>query len=86
MSAVEKILERVLALPQKDRAEIVNRLLISLESTDEPQGDVQQAWQEEIERRLESVERGDYEAFDWEEVRAEIEADLRKRTVRSPKP
>lgn len=39
-----------------------------------PPGDVEQAWDQEVLRRLEAAENGDTEGRDWDEVSAELRA------------
>ncbi len=68
------LLEQVLNLPEHDRAEIVNRLLESLES--QVDDDVDEAWAQEIERRCAALDSGEAVTSDWNEFRARIERDV----------
>jgi putative addiction module component (TIGR02574 family) len=53
-------------LSMRERARLVKRLLATLESADE--GDVEQAWLDEAERRLAAYRRGETSARPAEEV------------------
>ena len=68
------LLEEVLSLPERDRAEIATRLLESLDS--ETQQEVDEAWAAEIERRCAAVDAGTLGTSDWKDVRARIERDI----------
>lgn len=69
-SLSKEILERALEMPEDDRAAIAERLLASLDAT--PDRNVEQAWQEEVQRRLADLDRGDVECVSWEEVKARM--------------
>jgi len=62
------ILKKALALPPDARAAIADSLLESLE-TSSPDEDVEQAWAEEIKRRVEDVDSGRVQLIPYEEVR-----------------
>ena len=53
-------------LPTKDRARLIRRLLATLESENE--GDVEQLWLDEAERRLAAYRRGETTSHPGEEV------------------
>jgi putative addiction module component (TIGR02574 family) len=53
-------------LPTKDRARLIRRLIATLE--DENEGDVEQAWLDEAERRLAAYRRGETSAHPGDEV------------------
>ena len=74
MKEATTLLEQVLSLPERDRAEIATRLLESLDP--ETQQDVDDAWIEEIERRCAAVDAGTLGTSDWKDVRARIERDI----------
>lgn len=71
-----KILSESLALPEHERAELVAELLRSLEPPAE--SNVEQAWEEEVERRLRTYEAGEMKTVPWEQVRDELWAGLRE--------
>lgn len=53
-------------LPSKDRARLIRRLLATLEAENE--GDVEQLWLDEAERRLAAYRRGETTSHPGEEV------------------
>jgi putative addiction module component (TIGR02574 family) len=53
-------------LPSKDRARLIRRLIVTLESENE--GDVEQLWLDEAERRLAAYRHGETSAHPGEEV------------------
>ena len=81
MSISEHIRDLALQLPPKGRASLAKELIESLEpevSSDE----VESAWVDEIERRAESLERGEATADDWEASLNRVRGQLRQ--VRNP--
>ncbi len=64
------VLEEALKLTADERAEVAEQLIASLEET--PDADVQQAWQEEVQRRLQQIDRGEVELVDSDTVIAEL--------------
>ena len=69
------VLEAALELPLQDRAEVAAALLASIDGEDE--GDVNAAWDAEIERRARRVLNGE-PGIPWEQVEAEARARLRR--------
>jgi putative addiction module component (TIGR02574 family) len=66
----ERLLRSVLALPESDRAQIAASLIHSLDrETDE---NVDAAWAAEIERRIESVDKGEVKLVPWDDVMREM--------------
>ena len=63
------LLKRALALPVEERAALANTLLDSLEATDES---VQQAWDEEVARRMEDLKAGRTVTVPWEELHRQL--------------
>src|SRR5439155_20953896 len=61
-----KIYEAALALPDDERAQLVDELLSTL-TWDEA---AEAAWSAEIERRVSGIESGSREGVPWQEVRA----------------
>ena len=80
MSNVKKVLSEALAVPPDERADVAVTLLESLEER-EDEG-VEQAWAEEIQRRIQEVESGAVQTIPWSEARLRLLAlrDARKRT------
>jgi putative addiction module component (TIGR02574 family) len=64
------VLEEALKLTACERAEMAEQLIASLD--EEPDSDVEQAWQEEVQRRLQQIERGEVKAIPWEEVQRRL--------------
>lgn len=68
----DNVYEAALRLPERDRAELVRRLLESLpEDYDlvaQMDPEIRQAWTEECRRRWEEYQRGEVEATDGDEV------------------
>jgi putative addiction module component (TIGR02574 family) len=64
------VLQSALALPDSDRAEIAASLIRSLDT--ETDDDVDAAWAAEIQRRIESIERGDVKLVPWDDVMREM--------------
>ena len=69
-----KVLEEALALPPEERADLAATLLDSLDEQ-EDEG-VEQAWAEEIERRIKEVESGHVQMIPWSEARRRLRARL----------
>jgi len=74
MTQTERILNEALSLPEPERAEIVARLLESLDGP--PDRGVDEAWAVEIERRCAALDSGEAVSSDWNEVRARIEREI----------
>ena len=53
----KSILEAALSLPADDRAEIAERLMFSLD--DQHQAEIETAWDAELQRRANEVDRGE---------------------------
>lgn len=64
------IVEQALKLSPTERAEVAEKLIVSLDEV--PETDVEQAWQEEIQKRLAQVDRGEVELIDSDTVMAEL--------------
>jgi putative addiction module component (TIGR02574 family) len=70
----QKVLEEALALPPEERADLAATLIDSLDDR-EDEG-VEQAWAEEIERRIKEVESGQVKMIPWSEARRRLRARL----------
>jgi putative addiction module component (TIGR02574 family) len=76
---LEQIEALALALPLKERGELVHRLIVSLDG--EPDGtpeEIAKAWDEEIARRVAEIDAGTAVLIPQEEVFTEIDDMLRK--------
>ena len=61
----EKVIQQALGLPADERAEVVERLLSSLETS---LSAIDQLWAKEAEDRVDDYERGEIEAIPAEDV------------------
>jgi putative addiction module component (TIGR02574 family) len=64
------LLKQVLALSEKDRATLAGALIESLETTVDEGAD--EAWAEEIRRRVDQLDAGAVETVPWSEVRERL--------------
>jgi putative addiction module component (TIGR02574 family) len=62
----EQILQQVLALPLKERAELIERLLATFQTPPDPTLD--QLWANEAHDRLDAYDRGELDAVSVDEV------------------
>jgi putative addiction module component (TIGR02574 family) len=65
-----QLLDTALSLPESDRAEIAASLIHSLDPVGD--SDVDAAWAEEIERRIESIDRDEVKLVPWDDVMQEM--------------
>ena len=72
---VSEVLEKALALSTQDRGLIIDRLIESLDNEPAEEG-VEQAWSEEIKRRVEEIQSGRVEMIPGEEVHRRLLARL----------
>lgn len=66
---VTDLLKKALALSAEERAALANTLLDSLETTDES---VQEAWDEEVARRIRDLKAGKAVTVPWEQLHREL--------------
>jgi putative addiction module component (TIGR02574 family) len=66
-----RLLSEALALAPDERSELIAALLASLEDRADD-GEVTEAWREEIARRADRVSSGDVDLQDWDEVRRRL--------------
>jgi putative addiction module component (TIGR02574 family) len=71
---VSDLLKRALELPAEERAALANTLLDSLET---PSQSVQEAWDEEVARRIADLKAGKAITVPWEELHRELLAMVR---------
>jgi putative addiction module component (TIGR02574 family) len=69
-----KIVERALKMPARERAEIAQRLLESLDR--QMDVNVESAWQSEVEKRIAELDTGQVTCIPWEEVRERLMRNL----------
>lgn len=70
MTKFESVLSQALELDEEERQLLALRLEASLGEAKEPGYDA--AWEAEIKRRVEELERGEVELIEWEEVRRDL--------------
>lgn len=75
-SVSTKLTDELLSLPCEDRIYLADRLLESLNAP--TRADIEQAWAEEAERRIEEIELGNVDTIPGEQVFREIRERLRK--------
>ena len=73
---VSDLLKRALALPVDERAALANTLFDSLETTNES---VQEAWDEEVARRIKDLKAGKAVTVPWEQLHRELLAMVNER-------
>lgn len=73
-TTARKLLDEVLSLPEEDRVKIASEVLASLDGP--PDGDWNEAWLAELERREQAAAARGTTAPEWSEVRARILARL----------
>ncbi|MBZ5567964.1 MAG: addiction module protein [Acidobacteriia bacterium] len=73
---ISDLLRRALALPVDERAALAHTLLDSLEVTDES---VQQAWDDEVARRIGDLKAGKAVTVPWEQLHRELLAMVNER-------
>jgi putative addiction module component (TIGR02574 family) len=71
-----EILERAIRLPEEARAALADFLLESLDT--EVDENSEEAWREEIQRRLGEIDTGAVRLVPWSEARKRLEARLKK--------
>jgi putative addiction module component (TIGR02574 family) len=70
------LLKRALALPVEERAALAHTLLDSLET---PNQSVEEAWDEEVVRRIEDLKAGRSVSVPWEQLHRELMAMVNER-------
>jgi len=65
-----ELLQKALSLSKEERAELACSLIDSLEEKVDP--GAQEAWDEEIARRIHALDSGKAKAIPWDEVRSRI--------------
>ena len=74
-----ELLRRALALPVDERAALANTLLDSLDAAD---ASVEDAWDEEVARRIDDLKAGKAVTVPWEELHQELLAMVNEREAR----
>jgi putative addiction module component (TIGR02574 family) len=71
---VAEVLREALALPSEERAALVESLIASLD--DAADDGVEQAWNEEIDHRIQQIDRGDISLIPLEAARRRLRSRL----------
>jgi putative addiction module component (TIGR02574 family) len=75
--AAQELLADALRLDTTERAKLAAELLASLDG--EPEEDVEAAWAEEVERRMDEIESGAVKLVPWEDVKRRVEKEILQR-------
>lgn len=70
----DELLKKALTLPARDRATLAGSLIDSLDEADE--ASAQNAWHDEITRRIEELDSGKAKTIPWDEVRRRVASKL----------
>jgi putative addiction module component (TIGR02574 family) len=70
-----ELLREALSLPQEQRAALIDSLLESLDS--EVDENVEEAWRQEIYRRLQQIDSGAVQLIPWEDAERRLWAKFR---------
>ncbi len=65
-TAVDNILTQALQMPPQERAAVAERLIASLDP--EVDWDIEVAWQQEVQRRIDEIDKGEVVCIPWEQV------------------
>ena len=68
----ENVLAQALQMPAKERATIAERLLASLDTKMDEE--IEAAWQQEMQRRLAEIDKGEVVCLPWEQVLQRLRA------------
>jgi putative addiction module component (TIGR02574 family) len=77
MTLNAELVSKAMQLTADERAELARQLILSLEPA-EADTDAEQAWDAEIERRLEAIDGGTARLTDWRESIERARAAIRK--------
>jgi putative addiction module component (TIGR02574 family) len=66
--STDQILKEAMALSPEERADLVDKLLATLDTTNPDQAEIDRAWVEEAERRVDACDAGEMEVEPVEEV------------------
>jgi putative addiction module component (TIGR02574 family) len=75
--ALAELKEKAAQLSAQERAELALALIESLDGPLENQGEVEEAWRVEIDRRVAEIERGEVELVPGDEVLERVRRRLR---------
>jgi putative addiction module component (TIGR02574 family) len=70
--AVDELYQRAAELADGERAELAGLLLDSLNEAVAPSSDIEEAWAQEIARRMADYREGRVKTISWQELRAHL--------------
>lgn len=76
-----ELIQAAMKLPQAERREIAEQLLDSLSPFEDPE--IEEAWANELRRRLEDFKKSGEEGIPWEEVKRQGQEIIRKARQRT---
>ena len=68
MTQVDRLLNEAMKLDASGRSELAARLLETLEEVEEVDEDVEEAWREEVRRRIAKIHSGEAKPIPWKEA------------------
>jgi putative addiction module component (TIGR02574 family) len=75
MSTVPDVFNAALSLAPQERSELAHQLLLSLDPANDEEN-VEQAWADEIRRRLQAIRSGQATLCDWDETLTVIRQEI----------
>jgi hypothetical protein len=84
LARAKDLLSEALELPEKERADLAGRLILSLHPDADP--DVEAAWAKEIDRRLDGFEKRKASSRSWSSIKRSILRTQRARARRKALP
>jgi putative addiction module component (TIGR02574 family) len=69
----DEAFQAAMALPETERAELVDSLIATLPSSESP---LSEEWMQEIRRRSKDIDEGKAELIPWSVVRARVHAEV----------
>jgi putative addiction module component (TIGR02574 family) len=75
-TAAKEILEATLKLDANERARIAHEIIVSLDEEPAEEG-VEEAWEQELDRRAKEIDSGSVKLEPWSKVRQELDGIVR---------
>ena len=75
--SVDELFREAIELPESERTQLAGLLLETIDG--EPDEAIEDAWDEEVERRVRQLDAGEVKTIPWEEVRAKLHARLNEK-------
>lgn len=80
VTKVDQLFQAARTLPRRKRAELAQKLLLSLDPPDLQPGLTDEEWVAEMTRRAEAATRSDWKGVPWKAVLAQVRRGLTRRT------